>query len=78
MAQVVASDGDVGNNAAVSFRIQRGAFQDFALNGSSGVLTVARALDYDKRDNYAIGMVFRVCSETRCDACISGLHSVIL
>ncbi|KAF2367181.1 Cadherin [Trinorchestia longiramus] len=53
--QVQATDGDVGENAAISYRIQRGAFQDFSMNATTGVLTVARPLDYDTRDTYNIG-----------------------
>ena len=49
-----AVDGDVGENAVIKYRIQRGAFQDFSLHPDTGVLSVARTLDYDRRDTYAI------------------------
>lgn len=55
--QVSASDADTGANAQISYRIQRGGYDDFALNPENGAVTVARKLDYDKRQSYDIVVV---------------------
>lgn len=40
-----------------SYRIQQGNFDDFAINNETGLVTIARKLDYDRRDNYRIEII---------------------
>nr|XP_053634394.1 LOW QUALITY PROTEIN: cadherin-87A-like [Cherax quadricarinatus] len=55
--QVSASDADTGANAAIVYRIHRGGYDDFAIDGTTGIITVARKLDYDRRKSYDIEIV---------------------
>ncbi|KAG7153827.1 Cadherin-87A-like [Homarus americanus] len=55
--QVSASDADTGANAAITYRIHRGGYDDFAVDMVTGVITVARKLDYDRRQSYDIEIV---------------------
>lgn len=57
MEQVSASDGDTGANAAITYRIHRGGYDDFAVDSVTGIITVARKLDYDRRQSYDIEIV---------------------
>lgn len=54
MEQVSASDADTGENAIVSYRIQRGGYDDFTIDSETGVITVGRKLDFDRRQSYGI------------------------
>ncbi|XP_071526000.1 cadherin-87A [Panulirus ornatus] len=55
--QVSASDADTGANAAITYRIHRGGYDDFAVDGATGIVTVARKLNYDRRQSYDIEIV---------------------
>ncbi|XP_027213278.2 cadherin-87A [Penaeus vannamei] len=55
--QVSASDADTGANAMLTYRIHRGGYDDFAIDGGTGIISVARKLDYDKRESYDIEIV---------------------
>lgn len=39
------------------YRIQQGSFDDFAIDNRTGLISIARKLDYDKRENYRIEVV---------------------
>lgn len=39
------------------YRIQQGSFDDFAIDNQTGLISIARKLDYDKRENYRIEVV---------------------
>ncbi len=54
VAEVKATDADVGKNAEVSYRFQVGSFGDFELAQESGIVTLKRKLDYDKRPQYDV------------------------
>lgn len=54
---MVATDADSGVNAELVYRIQKGAFDDFAINNVSGVVTVSKKLDFDKRNTYHIEII---------------------
>nr|XP_042894521.1 cadherin-87A [Parasteatoda tepidariorum] len=57
--QVSASDADTGVNAELSYRIQRGGFDDFLIDSNSGEITVKSGakLDYDRRKEYNIEVI---------------------
>ncbi|KAJ6636635.1 Cadherin-87A [Pseudolycoriella hygida] len=55
--QVNATDLDTGVNAEIRYRIQQGSFDDFAINNQTGVVTISRKLDYDKRNTYQMEIV---------------------
>ena len=57
MEEIVATDADSGVNAKLSYRIQKGAFDDFAINETTGIVTVSRKLDYDERDTYHVEVI---------------------
>lgn len=40
-----------------SYRIQQGSFDDFAIDNRTGSISIARKLDYDKRETYRIEVV---------------------
>lgn len=39
------------------YRIQQGSFDDFVIDNETGLVTISRKLDYDKRDMYRIELV---------------------
>lgn len=41
----------------ITYRIHRGGYDDFAIDGATGIISVARKLDYDKRESYDIEIV---------------------
>lgn len=45
---------DTSINAEIRYRIQQGSFDDFTINNHTGIVTVARKLDYDRRNTYEI------------------------
>jgi len=57
---VRAFDLDRGNNARVSYRIERGSYNQFEINQTSGEITVdrnAKPFDARKKDNYSLEVV---------------------
>lgn len=44
-----AIDLDTGVNADIVYRIQHGSFNDFQIDNRTGVITIAKTLDYDTR-----------------------------
>lgn len=57
VAEVSATDADTGLNAKIHYRIQKGAFEDFEIDGNTGTVTIANKLDYDRRNTYNIEIV---------------------
>ncbi|CAL1292837.1 unnamed protein product [Larinioides sclopetarius] len=57
--QVSSSDADTGVNAEISYRIQKGAFDDFTIHPRSGEISVkdGAKMDYDRRQQYNIEIV---------------------
>lgn len=53
---LTATDADSGINAEVKYRIQKGAFDDFNIS-ETGLVSVARKLDYDRRNTYHIEVI---------------------
>lgn len=39
------------------YRIQQGSFDDFTIDNRTGLISIVRKLDYDKRENYRIEVV---------------------
>ncbi|XP_074032325.1 cadherin 87A [Leptinotarsa decemlineata] len=54
IGEVQATDADNGENAVVEYSLQKGAYDDFMIDNSSGVVTVLRKLDFDRRNTYNI------------------------
>lgn len=57
MIQVVASDMDTGLNSEIKYSIQKGAFEDFAIEKETGRVTIASKLDYDRRNTYQMHII---------------------
>ncbi|XP_041988772.1 cadherin-87A [Aricia agestis] len=57
VAAVHATDLDSGINSEFSYAIQKGALESFVVDNSTGVVTVAAHLDYDRRNTYRIQIV---------------------
>ena len=57
MEQVQATDADFGANAEISYRIQRGAYDDFAIDAVTGEVTLSGKLNYDTRSYYQLEIV---------------------
>lgn len=55
--QVRATDADFGANAEISYRIQKGAYDDFAIDPSTGEVTLSGKLNYDTRSFYELEIV---------------------
>ncbi|KAG4077206.1 hypothetical protein HA402_016193 [Bradysia odoriphaga] len=55
--RVNATDLDTGVNAEIRYRIQQGSFDDFSIDNRTGVVTITRKLDYDKRNTYLMEIV---------------------
>jgi len=55
--EVIATDADSGVNAELVYRIQKGAFDDFAINETTGIVTVSRKLDYDEKNTYHVEVI---------------------
>lgn len=55
--QLNATDLDTGVNADIRYRIQQGSFDDFIIENRTGVVTIARKLDFDRRNTYQIEVV---------------------
>lgn len=53
---LTATDADSGINAEIKYRIQKGAFDDFNIT-ETGLVSVARKLDYDRRNTYNIEVI---------------------
>lgn len=56
METLTATDADSGVNAEIKYRIQKGAFDDFNIS-ETGLISVARKLDYDRRNTYNIEVI---------------------
>ena len=54
---VQATDADYGPNAEITYRISKGAYDDFAIDGASGKISLSGELDYDRRDSYSIEVI---------------------
>lgn len=52
-----ATDLDTGENAEIIYQIQHGSFNDFTIDNLTGVLTIARPLDYDIRQKYSVEII---------------------
>lgn len=57
VVQVKARDADIGSNADIRYRLQKGAFDDFSIDNETGIVYVASKLDYDRRNTYNIEVV---------------------
>ena len=55
--EVKATDADTGMNAEISYRIHSGGYDDFVVDNMTGVITVARKLDFDRRNFYVLNIV---------------------
>lgn len=54
---VMATDADSGINANVSYRIMKGAYDDFKIDPITGEVFVSRKLNFDVRSSYEIEIV---------------------
>lgn len=73
VVRVAATDADMGINAELVYRIEKGAFDDFNINNKTGEIQVASKLDYDLRNSYSIHVIAvdggrdcKVASHRRC------------
>lgn len=55
--KVSAIDNDSGINAKLTYRIEKGAFEDFVIDGETGLIKVASKLDFDRRSFYNITVI---------------------
>jgi len=55
--QVKATDADYGMNAELTYRIQRGAYDDFAIDPNTGEVTLSGKLNFDTRKHYELEIV---------------------
>ena len=50
--QLKATDADIGVNADISYKIQKGSFEDFSISNVTGIMSVVSKLDFDRRNTY--------------------------
>ncbi|GAB0095360.1 Cadherin-87A [Sergentomyia squamirostris] len=55
--KVGAIDLDTGINAEIRYRLQLGSFDDFTIDNKTGIISIARKLDFDRRNTYQIEVV---------------------
>ncbi|KAJ8942766.1 hypothetical protein NQ318_002926 [Aromia moschata] len=55
--QVDATDADNGLNAEIEYFIQKGAYDDFQIDNTTGTVSVSSKLDYDRRNRYSMEIV---------------------
>jgi len=55
--QVKATDADYGINAELTYRIQKGAYDDFAIDSKTGEVTLSGKLNFDTRKHYELEIV---------------------
>ena len=55
--QVKATDADYGINAQLTYRIQQGAYDDFAIDATTGEVTLSGKLNFDTRPEYQLEIV---------------------
>ena len=48
--QLKATDGDIGPNAQLTYRIQKGSYDDFVIDPDSGKVSLLRELNYDRKN----------------------------
>ncbi|KAI5635157.1 cadherin domain-containing protein [Phthorimaea operculella] len=57
VAVVQATDMDSGINSEIKYAVQKGAYDAFAIDNITGVVTVSSQLDYDKKNTYRIQII---------------------
>lgn len=57
VVQLKATDADIGTNAEVRYKLQKGAFDDFTIDNETGIVYIASKLDYDRRNTYNVEAV---------------------
>ncbi|KAJ8921829.1 hypothetical protein NQ315_008461 [Exocentrus adspersus] len=55
--QVEATDADNGVNAEIEYFFQKGAYEDFKIDNTSGTIYVFSKLDFDRRNTYNIEII---------------------
>lgn len=55
--QVEATDADNGINAEIEYVIQKGGYEDFKIDNTTGSVLVSSKLDFDRRNTYNIEIV---------------------
>lgn len=57
--QVSATDADAGANALITYRILKGAFDDFSIDANTGIVSLSATsrLDYDRRSSYIMEII---------------------
>ncbi|XP_060523658.1 cadherin-87A isoform X2 [Cylas formicarius] len=72
--EVQAADADTGVNAEIEYFFQKGAYDDFTIDSTSGVVTVASKLDFDRRNTYNI----EVCAVDHGEPSLTGTASITI
>lgn len=55
--QVAATDADNGANAVIEYFIQKGGYDDFIIDNTTGLVSVASKLDFDRRNTYNMEII---------------------
>ncbi|XP_057377761.1 cadherin-87A-like [Daphnia carinata] len=57
VTQVSATDADFGENARLSYKIERASYNKFQIDPETGVIKVTQPLDFDKQNIYSLQLV---------------------
>ena len=55
--QLKATDADIGVNAQITYRIQKGSHDDFVIDPDSGKVSLLRELNFDRKNKYTLEVV---------------------
>ncbi|XP_049820113.1 cadherin-87A isoform X2 [Aethina tumida] len=50
--QLQATDADMGLNAEIEYSIQKGSYDDFSIDNTTGLIKIVNKLDFDRRNTY--------------------------
>ena len=57
VTQVSATDADFGENARLTYKIERASYNKFQINGDTGVILVTQPLDFDQQNTYSLQVI---------------------
>lgn len=57
VTQIQATDADNGANAVIEYFFQKGGYDDFKVDNTTGIVYIASKLDFDRRNTYNIEVV---------------------
>lgn len=57
MTQVSATDADFGENARITYKIERASYNKFQIDSDTGVIKVTQLLDFERQNSYSLQVI---------------------